>query len=90
MPTLDSRLAVLEKTMNTSTTVDTILVVRFDTPNQKNVIHALRCDDQIWVRGEEEEEQTFIDRASADARKLKAGSMVALLLQTDRPAMTDN
>lgn len=85
MQSLNTRLQALEKAIPKRDGVDTIIVVRFDTPNEKNVIKALSCDEQVWVRGDDEEEQAFIDRASADVHKQKSGSMVALLLQTDSP-----
>lgn len=82
---LNERLTALERAQSPTNGIDAIIVRFLTRADETDNLRALECNKQIWVRGDDEAEQDFIDRASADARKQQVGRSIAMLLQTDPP-----
>lgn len=85
MPSIKGRVAALERAQSPTIGIDAIIVRFLTRADETDNLWALTCDEQTWVRGDDEAEQVFIDRASADARKQEGGRNIPMLLQTDPP-----
>lgn len=83
MPRAKDRVSALERAMYLTNGIDAIIVRFLTRADETDNLWALTCDGNTWVRGDDEAEQNFIDRASADARKQQPSHRIAMLLQTD-------